>query len=109
MAYTTTETLPPAVQQSFSYKLLSTPTPNNIHNIPAEMRTMPRKGGTILRMRRYNALEASMVPLSNTGVNPPAQQLVAVDIDAKMSFYGTYIMINEQVTLQNQDPSQIFA
>jgi len=25
-------------------------------------------------------------------------------IDAKMSFYGTYIAINEQVTLQNQDP-----
>ncbi len=25
-------------------------------------------------------------------------------IDAKMSFYGTYVLINEQVTLQNQDP-----
>jgi N4-gp56 family major capsid protein len=27
-----------------------------------------------------------------------------VDIDAKISFYGTYVTINEQVTLQNQDP-----
>jgi len=25
-------------------------------------------------------------------------------IDAKISFYGTYIQLNEQVTLQNQDP-----
>lgn len=25
-------------------------------------------------------------------------------IDAKISFYGTYVQINEQVTLQNQDP-----
>jgi hypothetical protein len=25
-------------------------------------------------------------------------------IDAKMSFYGTYVLLNEQVTLQNQDP-----
>jgi hypothetical protein len=25
-------------------------------------------------------------------------------IDAKISFYGTYVMLNEQVTLQNQDP-----
>ncbi len=24
--------------------------------------------------------------------------------DAKMDFYGTYIYLNEQVTLQNQDP-----
>jgi len=27
-----------------------------------------------------------------------------VDIDAKISFYGTYVQLNEQVTLQNQDP-----
>ena len=25
-------------------------------------------------------------------------------IDAKISFYGTYVILNEQVTLQNQDP-----
>ena len=25
-------------------------------------------------------------------------------IDAKISFYGTYVQLNEQVTLQNQDP-----
>lgn len=29
---------------------------------------------------------------------------VILQIDAKMSFYGTYVAINEQVTLQNQDP-----
>ena len=29
-----------------------------------------------------------MVPLGNTGVTPPAQNLTAVDIDAKISFYG---------------------
>ena len=45
-----------------------------------------------------------MVPLGNTGVYPPAQNLTAVDIDAKISFYGTYVTLNEQVTLQNQDP-----
>lgn len=65
---------------------------------------MPRNGGTTLRMRRYNALNTAMVPLGNTGVTPPAQTLTAIDIDAKISFYGTYIQLNEQVTLQNQDP-----
>jgi len=104
MAITTTSTLPAPVQQSFSYKLLSVPTPNMIHKIPAMKKKMPRNGGTTLRMRRYNPLSTAKVPLGNTGVTPPAQQLTAIEIDAKMSFYGTYVILNEQVTLQSQDP-----
>lgn len=101
---TTTSVLPAPVQQSFSYKLLSVPVPNMIHKIPAMLKQMPRNGGTTLRMRRYNPLNTALVPLGNTGVTPPPQQLTAVDIDAKMDFYGTYVYLNEQVTLQNQDP-----
>lgn len=104
MAITTTSVLPSPVQQSFSYKLLSVPVPNMIHQIPAMKKQMPRNGGNTLRMRRYNPLNTALVPLGNTGVNPPAQQLTAVDIDARMDFYGTYVQLNEQVTLQNQDP-----
>ena len=104
MAITTTSVLPAPVQQSFSFKLLAVPVPNMIHKIPAMLKSMPRNGGTTLRMRRYNPLATALVPLGNTGVTPPAQQLTAVNIDAKMSFYGTYIQINEQVSLQNQDP-----
>ena len=104
MAITTTSTLPAPVQQSFSMKLLSVPVPNMIHKIAAVKKTMPSKGGTTLRMRRYNPLDTALVPLGNTGVTPPAQQLTAVDIDATISFYGSYIQLNEQVTLQNQDP-----
>lgn len=104
MSITTTSSLPAPVQQSFSFKLLSVPVPNMIHKIPAMLKQMPRNGGTTLRMRRYNPLAVAMVPLGNTGVTPPAQNLTAVDIDAKISFYGTYVILNEQVTLQNQDP-----
>ena len=104
MAITTTSVLPAPVQQSFSFKLLAVPVPNMIHKIPAMLKSMPRNGGTTLRMRRYNPLATALVPLGNTGVTPPAQQLTAVNIDAKMSFYGTYIQLNEQVSLQNQDP-----
>lgn len=104
MSITTTTSLPAPVQQSFSYKLLAVPTPNFIHNLPAMLKRMPRNGGTTLRMRRYNPLGTSTVPLGNTGVTPPAQQLSGVNIDAKIEFYGTYVSINEQVTLQNQDP-----
>ena len=104
MPITTTSGLSAPVQQSFNYKLLSVAVPNMIHKIPAMRKNMPRNGGTTLRMRRYNPLNTAMVPLGNTGVTPPAQVLSAVDIDAKISFYGTYVMLNEQVTLQNQDP-----
>lgn len=75
-----------------------------IHKIPADLKAMPRNGGTTLRMRRYNPLATAPVPLGNSGVTPPPQQLSAVNIDAQMDFYGTYVLLNEQVTLQNQDP-----
>lgn len=104
MGITTSSGLPAPVQQSFSYKLLAVPVPYMIHKIPAMLMNMPRNGGTTLRMRRYNPLNTATVPLGNTGVTPPPQNLTAVDIDAKMDFYGTYVYINEQVTLQNQDP-----
>lgn len=101
---TTTSLLPAPVQQTFSMKLLAVPVPNFIHKIPAMSKTMPANGGTTLRMRRYNRLPSSLVPLGNSGITPPPTELTAVDIDAKMDFYGQYIRLNEQVTLQNQDP-----
>ena len=105
MTITTSSVLPAPVQQSFSYKLLAVPTPYFVHKIPAMQMTMPRNGGKTLRMRRYNPLNSATVPLGNSGITPPPQTLSAIDIDATMSFYGTYIYLNEQVTLQNQDPS----
>lgn len=104
MSITTTSTLPAPVQQSFSMKLLAVKVPNMIHKIAATRYTMPANGGRTLRMRRYNPLATAMVPLGNSGLTPPAQNLTAIDIDATISFYGTYVIINEQVTLQNQDP-----
>lgn len=88
MAITTTSVLAAPVQQSWSLKLLAIPVPNLIHKTLAMQKSMPRNGGTTLRMRRYNRLNTAMVPLGNTGITPPAQTLSAVDIDARMSFYG---------------------
>ena len=76
-----------------------------IHKIPAMKKRMPANGGTTLRMRRYNPLATSTVPLGNAGIEPPSQVLTAVNIDAKIDYYGSYVQINEQVTLQSQDPS----
>lgn len=103
MPTTTTSTLPAPVQQSFNDMILSTPVPNYIHAIPAMRNHMPSSGGRIMRFRRYNPLAPSIVPLGNSGVTPPSQLLTAVDIDAEVSFYGSFVQINEQVTLQAQD------
>lgn len=99
MTITTTSILPAPVQQSFSYKLLSVPVPYMIHNIPADLKLMPRNGGTTLRMRRYNPLPTAVVPLGNSGLPPAPVTTTIVDIDATISFYGQYIVLNEQVNL----------
>lgn len=109
MPITTTTLLPAPIQQAFDYKLLSVAVPNMIHSIPAMKKRMPRNGGRILRMRRYNPLPTALVPLGNTGVTPPSVALSAIDVDATINFYGQYIELNEQCTLQNQDPRLIMA
>ena len=103
MAITTSGVLSPAVQQTMNMKLLAVPTPNNIHKIPAMKQMMPRNGGDTMRFRRYNPLNTFLVPLGNSGVTPPSQQLTASDIDAKIDWYGTWLEVNEQVVLQNQE------
>ena len=36
--------------------------------------------------------------------DPLFRGVTKCDIDARVNFYGTYLILNEQVTLQNQDP-----
>lgn len=92
------------VQQTFDDKLLSVRTPNLIYKLPAMTKRLPAKGGTTLRMRRYDRLPTYPVPLGPSGAPIPATPLTATDIDATVSFYGQFVAINQQVTLQNQDP-----
>ncbi len=101
---TTTTVLPPPVQQRFSAKLLSTPQARLIHGAFAIPYEMPERSGDILRMRRYTRLATAPVPLGPAMNNPPVQTLNAVDIDARIDWYGTYILITKQVTLINEDP-----
>jgi N4-gp56 family major capsid protein len=83
---TTTTVLPPPVQQEFSEKMLSTPMPKLVHNLFAIPRTIDGQMGKTLRMRRYNRLQTVPVPVDPLFLNPPAQQLTAVDIDATVNW-----------------------
>lgn len=101
---TNPNTLPPEVQQTMDDVLLSVRTPNLIMKLGALSKRLANKGGTTLRMSRYDRLPTAPVPLGPTGETPPATPLTRVDIDATMSFFGLFVAINQQVTLQNQDP-----
>ena len=59
-----------------------------------------------MRMRRYNRLNLATAPMGPSGVTPPAQQLSAVDIDAQIHWYGSYVIITDQVSLINEDPKR---
>ena len=104
MTITTTSNLPPPIERSLAYRMLSTPTPTLIHNTAAIPIQMPAHGGLEVRMRRPNLLPTAPVPLGPLGITPPPVNPTALDIDSKMEFYGQWAAINEQVTLQNQDP-----
>ena len=100
---TTESVLPAPVQQRFDMKLLAVRVPNLIHTATADKRSLTEREGDIMRMRRYSKYDISPVPLDFT-TNPPPQSKGAVDIDAKIEFYGSYEIITKRVTLINEDP-----
>jgi N4-gp56 family major capsid protein len=104
MTITTPNTLPAPVQQWFDNVLLSRPMPKLIHKQMALKKELPPNSGRIARYRRYTNLQTATVPLPDSGLTPPGQVLNAVDVDARLDFYGTYVTITDQVMFINQDP-----
>lgn len=94
---TTTNSLPPPVQQKFDAKLLARPMQKNIHNLFAMQKEMDEHVGSTLRMRRYTNLQQFPVPLGPNFLNPPTQVLSSIDIDAVVQFYATSVLITKQV------------
>jgi len=94
---TTSTVLPAPVQQKFSDKLLATPQSRLIFGMTAIPYEMAERSGDILRMRRYTRLATAPVALGPAMLNPPVQTLNAVDIDARIDWYATYVIITKQV------------
>ena len=97
-------TLPPQVQQRYNAKLLSTPERNLVHMLFATPVELPDNNGFIDRQSRYDRLNLFPVPLDDSQINPPAQQLNRVDVDCRVRVYATYIVLTRQVTITNEDP-----
>lgn len=104
MATNTTSTLPQPIQTYYDNVILSTPVPNLIYNMAASTKSLKGKSGETIRMERYNRLNTAPVPLGNSGITPPGQILESIFIDAKISFYGDFVKINEQLPATTQSP-----
>ena len=101
---TSANKLPEPVRRHFMSKLLSVPTPQLIHSLGAVEDIAPARSGRTSVFRQFNRMEPVPVPLSENGLPPPPQVLSALDIEATMKTYGTYMQLTREVVLQNQDP-----
>lgn len=99
---TTTSVLPPAVREYFDRVLLMTAFPYLIHTRFAQRRNLPEKEGDTIVFRRYSRLPSAVVPIVD-GVTPPGVPLSVDDIKARVSWYGRYVTITNQVQYTVQD------
>lgn len=102
MSMTTTTVLPPAVREYYDRLLLMTAYPTLIHTKFAQTRILPEKNGDTIVFRRYSRLSTVPIPLVD-GVTPPGAPLSATDIKARVSFYGNFVTITNQVQLTVED------
>ena len=80
-----------------------------VHTKFAQVRDIPRNGGTnTIKFRRYGNLSAATTPLSE-GVTPSGSQLSVTDITATVQQYGDYITVTDVIDYESKDPVLIEA
>lgn len=80
-----------------------------VHTKFAQVRDIPRNGGTAtIKFRRYGNLAAATTALSE-GITPAGSQLSVTDITATVAQYGDYIAITDVIDYESKDPVLIEA
>lgn len=93
----------PELPLQFSEDLLSTPMFNLIHSFGADLHYAQAHIGKTTRMSRYERLSTDGGQLDGSGIDPAPEVVVRTDIDATMEIYAKTVVINEQVTLYEND------
>lgn len=93
----------PELPLQFSEDLLSTPMFNLIHSFGADRHYAESHIGKTTRMSRYERLSTDGGQLDGSGIDPAPEVPVRTDVDATMEIYAKTIVINEQVTLYEND------
>jgi len=104
MADTTRTEIPAEVNNFYDKVLLDRAIPSFLHNRFAQIKDIPRKGGTdTIKFRRYGVLAAATTALSE-GITPSGSQLSITDLTAQVLQYGDYITVTDIVDMQSYDP-----
>jgi len=93
----------PELPLQFSEDLLSTPQFNLIHSFGADLHYAEAHIGKTTRMSRYERLSTDGGQLDGSGIDPAPEVVVRSDIDATMEIFAKTVVINEQVTLYEND------
>lgn len=93
----------PELPLQFSEDLLSTPMFNLIHSFGCDLHYAEAHIGKTTRMSRYERLSTDGGQLDGSGIDPAPEVVVRTDIDATMEVYAKTVVINEQVTLYEND------
>jgi len=93
----------PELPLQFSEDLLSTPMFNLIHSFGADLHYAEAHIGKSTRMSRYERLSTDGGQLDGSGIDPAPEVVVRSDIDATMEIFAKTVVINEQVTLYEND------
>lgn len=100
--YTSTTQVDPAVAIFYDRVLLKRALPYLHYNKFAQVRNIDKKAGNTVKWRRYTALAAATVPLTE-GTTPPGQQGAKTDILAQISWYGDWMGISDVIDLTVED------
>ncbi|MDY0373584.1 MAG: N4-gp56 family major capsid protein [Candidatus Izemoplasmatales bacterium] len=100
--YTSTTQVDPAVAIFYDRVLLKRALPYLHYNKFAQVRNIGKKSGNTVKWRRYTALAAATVPLTE-GVTPPGQQGAKTDILAQISWYGDWMGVSDVIDLTVED------
>jgi N4-gp56 family major capsid protein len=88
----------------YSRTLLYRAVPAFIHTQFAQVRDIPRNGGTnVIKFRRYGNLVAATTPLTE-GVTPVGTALSITDITATVQQYGDFVTLTDRVSYETKDP-----
>lgn len=93
----------PELPLQFSEDLLSTPMFNLIHSFGADLHYANAHIGKTTRMSRYDRLSTEGGQLDGSGIDPAPEVVQRTDIDATMEIYAKTVVVNEQVTLYEND------
>jgi N4-gp56 family major capsid protein len=88
----------------YSRVMLYRAVPLFLHTKFAQVRDIPRNGGTnVIKFRRYGNLTAATTALSE-GVTPTGSQLSITDVSATVAQYGDFVTLTDRVSYETKDP-----